>query len=226
MPKGFVVNAHRVDPYKNFKFRVQWDGRVVLGVSKVSPLKRTTEVVPHRDGGDNSSDLKSPGRTSYEAVTMERGITHDLEFEAWANLVHPYDGDPVKDLVNYKKPLTLEVLNERGVEPLRICGQRLNNPGPDARIPRPDLPRLHLVGRLDVVIRPTVERPDERHLVDLLGRCGEISDTSIGWGAGSRHRPRNPEHADHREPLHRAHSHASLHRIAPSSVLPDTARFA
>ena len=114
MPKGFVVNAHRVDPYKNFKFRVQWDGRVVLGVSKVSPLKRTTEVVPHRDGGDNSSDFKSPGRTSYEAVTMERGITHDLEFEAWANLVHPYDGDPLKDLVNYKKPLTLEVLNERG----------------------------------------------------------------------------------------------------------------
>ena len=68
MAKGFVVNAHRIDPYKNYKFRVLWDGRVVLGVSKVGPLKRTTEVVKHRDGGDNSTDYKSPGRTTYEAV--------------------------------------------------------------------------------------------------------------------------------------------------------------
>jgi len=113
MPKGFVVNAHRVDPYKNFKFRVLWDGRTVLGVSKVGALKRTTEVVPHRDGGDNSSDFKSPGRTSYEAVIMERGVTHDLEFERWANLVHPYGGDAGMDLSAYKKSLTLEVLNEQ-----------------------------------------------------------------------------------------------------------------
>jgi phage tail-like protein len=80
----------------------------------VSALKRTTEVVPHRDGGDNSSDFKSPGRTSYEAVTFERGITHDLEFEAWANLVHPYTGDTAMDLSKYKKALTLEVMNEQG----------------------------------------------------------------------------------------------------------------
>ncbi len=114
MAKGFVANAHRYDPYKNFKFRVLWDGRTVLGVSKVSALKRTTEVVKHRDGGDNSSDHKSPGRTSYEAVTMERGLTHDAEFEKWANIVHAYAGDPTMDLANYKKELTLEVLNERG----------------------------------------------------------------------------------------------------------------
>lgn len=114
MAKGFVANAHRYDPYKNFKFRVLWDGRTVLGVSKVSALKRTTEVVKHRDGGDNSTDHKSPGRTSYEGVTMERGLTHDLEFEKWANLVHAYAGDPTMDLANYKKELTLEVLNERG----------------------------------------------------------------------------------------------------------------
>jgi len=114
MAKGFVTNAHRYDPYKNFKFRVLWDGRTFLGVSKVGALKRTTEVVKHRDGGDNSSDHKSPGRTSYEAVTMERGITHDAEFEKWANIVHAYAGDPTMDLANYKKELTLEVLNERG----------------------------------------------------------------------------------------------------------------
>jgi phage tail-like protein len=114
MAKGFVTNAHRIDPYKNYKFRVRWDGKTVLGVSKVSSLKRTTEVVKHREGGENSTDHKSPGRTTYEAVTMERGITHDPEFEAWANMVHPYAGDPVMDLVNYKKDLTLEMMNEKG----------------------------------------------------------------------------------------------------------------
>lgn len=114
MAGGFVVNAHRVDPYKNYKFKVIMDGKPVLGVSKVSALKRTTEVVKHREGGENSTDHKSPGRTSYESVTMERGITHDREFEKWANMVHPYSGDPGMDLVNYKKDLILEVMNEKG----------------------------------------------------------------------------------------------------------------
>ncbi|MEU6467407.1 phage tail protein [Streptomyces sp. NPDC046976] len=48
----FTVDAHRFDPYKNFKFLVLWDGRTVAGISKISPLKRTTEVVKHRHGGD------------------------------------------------------------------------------------------------------------------------------------------------------------------------------
>ncbi len=116
---GFVVNAHRVDPYKNFKFRVLWDGKPVLGVSKVGSLKRTTEVVKHRSGGENSHDHKSPGRTSFDAVTMERGITHDLEFEKWANQVHGFQGDPTMDLAGYKKDLTLEVMNEKGQVALR-----------------------------------------------------------------------------------------------------------
>jgi phage tail-like protein len=114
MATGFIVNTHRYDPYKNFKFRVLWDGKPVLGVSKVGALKRTTEVVKHRSGGENSTDHKSPGRTTYEALSLERGITHDVEFEKWANMVHPYAGDTGMDLVNYKKELTLEVMNEAG----------------------------------------------------------------------------------------------------------------
>ena len=116
---GFVVNASRVDPYKNFKFRVLWDGRPVLGVSKAGSLKRTTEVVKHRNGGENSYDHKSPGRTSYDAITLERGVTHDLEFEKWANAVHNFQGDPTMDLAGYKKDLTLEVMNEKGQVALR-----------------------------------------------------------------------------------------------------------
>ncbi len=114
MGTGFVKNAHRIDPYKNYKFRVVMDGKPVLGVSKVGALKRTTEVVKHREGGENSTDHKSPGRTTYDAITMERGITHDREFEKWANTVHPYSGDTGMDLAKYKKDLTLEVMNEKG----------------------------------------------------------------------------------------------------------------
>lgn len=120
MANGFTVNAHRVDPYKNFKFRLKnADGQTVLGVSKVSPLKRTTEVVRHRSGNENSHDSPSPGRTMYEAITLERGITHDTEFERWANMVHPYAGDTSMDLVNYKQELTLEVMDEKGHAALR-----------------------------------------------------------------------------------------------------------
>ena len=61
----FTVNPQRFDPYKNFKFRVKWDGRYVAGISKVSEFKRTTEVIKHRSGGDPSMDLLSPGRHTW-----------------------------------------------------------------------------------------------------------------------------------------------------------------
>jgi phage tail-like protein len=116
---GFVKNTQRIDPYKNYKFRILWDQKPVLGVSKVSSLKRTTEVVKHRSGGENSTDHKSPGRTTYDSITLERGITHDVEFEKWANKVHPYAGDVAMDLADFRKELTLEVLNEKGHVALR-----------------------------------------------------------------------------------------------------------
>src|SRR4029450_8921200 len=81
------INAQRFDPYKNFKFRVKWDGKYVAGVSKVGALKKTTEVIESREGGDPSTGRKCPGRTKYEAIPPERGVTHDPEFEKWANKV-------------------------------------------------------------------------------------------------------------------------------------------
>jgi phage tail-like protein len=112
----FTVNANRFDPYKNFKFRVKWDGRYVAGVSKVSALKRSTEMVEHREGGDPSTSRKSPGRTKYEAVTLERGVTHDLEFERWANKVWNFGaglGAEVS-LRDFRKDISIEVYNEAG----------------------------------------------------------------------------------------------------------------
>lgn len=112
----FTVNPHRFDPYKNFKFRVKWDGRYVAGVSKVSTLKRTTEVVKHREGGDVSSSRKSPGRTEFDAITLERGVTHDVEFERWANKVHNYGSGAGAEvsLKDFRKDFILEVYNEAG----------------------------------------------------------------------------------------------------------------
>lgn len=115
MPQ-FTVNTNRFDPYKNFKFRIKWDGRYVAGVSKVSGLKKTTEVITHREGGDPSSSRKSPGRTEFEAITIERGVTHDTEFEKWANKVWNFGaglGGEVS-LQDFRKNITVEVYNEAG----------------------------------------------------------------------------------------------------------------
>jgi phage tail-like protein len=115
MNYGFTKNATRIDPYKNFKFQLKWDGHTILGVMKCGPLKRTTNVITHRSGGANSVDHKTPGRTTYDGVVLERGITWDLDFETWANKVHPYSGDASMDLVNFRKELILEVLDEKGL---------------------------------------------------------------------------------------------------------------
>ena len=117
----FTVNGTRFDPYKNFKFLVKWDGRYVAGVSKVGGLKRTTEVVKHREGGDPSSSRKSPGRTEFDALTLERGVTHDPDFAAWARKVWNFKaglGSEVS-LKDFRKDITIELLNESGQVALR-----------------------------------------------------------------------------------------------------------
>ena len=112
----FSVNTTRFDPYKNFKFRIKWDGKYVAGVSKISSLKRTTEVVKHREGGDTSSSRKSPGRTEYDAITLERGVTHDDAFEAWASKVWLQSAGLGKEvaLKDFRKDLIIEMYNESG----------------------------------------------------------------------------------------------------------------
>jgi phage tail-like protein len=112
----FSVNAQRFDPYKNFKFRVKWDGRFVAGVCKIGALKRSTELVEHREGGDPSTSRKSPGRTKFEAITLERGVTHDTEFEIWANKVWNFGsglGAEVS-LKDFRKDIIIELYNEAG----------------------------------------------------------------------------------------------------------------
>jgi|ERR1700722_19279524 phage tail-like protein len=114
-PPQFTVNTNRYDPYKNMKFRVKWDGKYVAGVSKVSALKKSTEPVTHREGGDPSTSRVSPSLWKFEPITFERGVTHDPEFENWANLIYNTDGDMAISLENFRKDIIIELLNEEGM---------------------------------------------------------------------------------------------------------------
>lgn len=112
----FTVNPSRFDLYKNFKFRVKWEGRYVAGLSKMSAMKRTTEIVTHREGGDPSSSRKSPGRTEYDAITLERGVTHDTAFQEWANKVWNFGAGASSEvsLADFRKDIIIDVFNEAG----------------------------------------------------------------------------------------------------------------
>lgn len=112
----FAANTHRVAPYKRFKFRVKWEGKYIPGITRMSGLRRTTEPVPEREGGDPSVAAPGPGETTYQPIVLERGRTHDQSFEEWANKVHNYGsglGAEVS-LADYQKDITVELLNEAG----------------------------------------------------------------------------------------------------------------
>lgn len=110
----FTVNTNRFDPYKNFKFRIKWDGKYVAGVSKIGALKRSTEPNSNREGGDPSTQRVSPTTWKFEPIILERGVTHDTEFEKWANLIYHTDGDAAISLKNFRKNVIIELLNEQG----------------------------------------------------------------------------------------------------------------
>ena len=112
----FTVNPTRFDPYKEFKFRVKWDGHYVAGISKVSALRRVTDVIEHREGGDPSTSRRSPGRTQFEPITLERGITHDPAFEQWANKVWSFGAGAGAEssLKDFRKDVRIELYNEAG----------------------------------------------------------------------------------------------------------------
>jgi len=111
----FPANSHRFDPYHGFKFRVKWENNVIVAVSSISALTRTTEPVVHRDGSSPSNFRISPGSTKFEPILLERGVTHDTAFENWANLTFSMRGDADMSLKNYRKDITIELLNHQGV---------------------------------------------------------------------------------------------------------------
>ncbi|MEV0293897.1 phage tail protein [Nocardia sp. NPDC050710] len=110
----FTVNSTRFDPYLGFRFKIVVDGQPVAGLSKCSALKRTTEVTAWYEGGDSSGPHQIPGKTKYDPITLEAGVTHDTTFEAWANKVNNFQGDPAMSLATFRKNISIEVYNLQG----------------------------------------------------------------------------------------------------------------
>ena len=122
----FENNPERIDPYKNFKFKVYIDGVAVAGVTKVSALKRTTEVIEHRSGGDSSTVIRTPGQTKFESITLEQGVTHDKTFEQWANKVWYVDGGDggESSLKDFRKDVILVLHDESGAPVIKYKVRR------------------------------------------------------------------------------------------------------
>lgn len=114
----FPVNSHRFDPYRNFKFRIKWDNEYIAGLNRCSALRKTTEMVEWREGGDPSTSRKLPGKTMYEAITLEAGVTLDTAFEEWANLINNFQGDGLTSLRNFRKDITIDIYNLSGQKAL------------------------------------------------------------------------------------------------------------
>jgi phage tail-like protein len=110
----FPVNPSRLDPYKNFKFRVKWDGQFIAGVDHVSALARTTDVAAHREGGEPSQEHVSPGLTRYAPIVLSRGRTQDIAFEQWANKVWSLGATPEVSLADFRKDIIIDLFNEAG----------------------------------------------------------------------------------------------------------------
>lgn len=103
----------RRDPYKGFKFRITWDGKYVAALQRMSALRRTTDVIEWREGGDASSTRKLPGLTHYHPITLEAGITCDPTFEEWATRVSDFAQRGATDLKNFRKDLAIDLFDEQ-----------------------------------------------------------------------------------------------------------------
>jgi len=113
-----TAQTNRFDPYRNFRFKVKWDGQYVAGLTKMGSLKRTTEMVEFREAGENIVSRKLPGKSSYQAVTLEAGVTYDTAFEDWANLVNDFASHSITSLGEFRKNITVDVYNEAGAKAL------------------------------------------------------------------------------------------------------------
>lgn len=109
----FTVNSTRFDPYKNFKFRLKWDGKYVSGVAKVNGLHRDTTVTTIREGATGRI-TKTPGTTTYQPIVIERGRTHDTAFEEWANKIYNLSSSGGSPAANFRKDMMVELYNEAG----------------------------------------------------------------------------------------------------------------
>jgi phage tail-like protein len=129
-------NTNRFDPYRNFRFKVKWDNIYVAGLSKMGPLKRSTEMVEWREAGENIISRKLPGKSKFEGVTLEAGVTLDTSFAEWAELVNDFTSHSLVNLKDFRKNITVDVFNESG---LKVVAYNLHRCWPSEYQAMPDL---------------------------------------------------------------------------------------
>ncbi len=135
MPR-LTPNTNRFDPYRNFRFKVKWDNVYVAGLSKMSALKRSTEMVEWREAGENILSRKLPGKTKFEGVTLEAGLTYDASFQEWADLVNDFKSHSLVNLAEFRKDIIVDMFNESGV---KVISYNLHRCWPSEYQAMPDL---------------------------------------------------------------------------------------
>ena len=86
--------GQRVDPFRNFNFLVEIDGIAQASFTECSGLSTTTEVIENREGGDNVTVRKLPGKTSYSDISLKWGLTDSTELWDWRQQIT--DGNVVR----------------------------------------------------------------------------------------------------------------------------------
>jgi phage tail-like protein len=129
-------STNRFDPYRNYRFKVKWDNIYVAGLSKMGPLKRSTEMVEWREAGENIISRKLPGKSKFEGVTLEAGVTLDTSFAEWAELVNDFTSHSLVNLKDFRKNITVDVFNESG---LKVVAYNLHRCWPSEYQAMPDL---------------------------------------------------------------------------------------
>ncbi len=115
-----MARASIEDPIKVFRFRIRIDGFIRAGFSEVSGFARNTEVVKYRESGDNETERKSAGLSTFEDVTLKRGQIvggaqgGSDDFITWHALVHNLQSEG--NAVNYRKDFDTEQYNAMNIK--------------------------------------------------------------------------------------------------------------
>jgi phage tail-like protein len=107
MPTG-----QRVDPYRNYNFKLEIDGISRAGFRECSGLDATSDPIEYREGNEKVfTPRKLPGQTKYSNISLKYGITDDHSLWDWRKKT--IDGK------TERKNGSIVLMNEDGEEKIR-----------------------------------------------------------------------------------------------------------
>lgn len=78
-----MATAERIDPYRNFRFKVVLDHIIQAGFSECSGFGSSIEIIEYREGGEPATVRKLPGKASYPDITLKWGVADSTELYDW-----------------------------------------------------------------------------------------------------------------------------------------------